>query len=243
MNNIMDYNIELFLQNEYDKIERYKYKKNAEILFNIIRAKNKFGKPDYCNSLYLDVKKFILNYISAAEKQDYGYDEIKLEKIKEVCCCLKKKEQLSVLYTTRRLLYMRGYELDEILKIITNLKCSIAKEEKNYFLYIRLLLSSNIWWLLFAYLIYALVIFVVLLPAPFNFMEMYNIEFKFYNSIPLYNHVLNTMAVLTGNEDLAPTITPLGLGGMLSYCIGIILFYLLIANFVLKKIEDFITLK
>lgn len=238
-----DYNIESFLQNEYNKIERYKYKKNAEILFNIICVKNKFGKSDYYNSMYIDVKKFVLNYINAADKLDYGYDEIKLEKVEKACCGLEKKEKLSVLYTTLRLLYMRGYELDDIQKIITDLKCSIAKEDKKYFLYLRLLLSSNIWWLLFAYLVYVLVVFIILLPAPFSFMEMYNIELKTYSSNSLYNHVMNTLATLTGNDNIAPVITPLGLGGMLNYCLGIILFYLLIVNFVLKKIEDYITLK
>ena len=54
---------------------------------------------------------------------------------------------------------------------------------------------------------------------------------------------MNTFALLTGNDDISPKVKPIGFGGLAVYIIGEILFYLIIGNFVYRKIEDYITQK
>lgn len=234
---------EQFLQEEYARLKQYKHKKNAQILFNIISAKKKFGMPDYNNTLYLDVKHFVKSYITAVDNLDYGYDEIRLDKINDVCESLGKREQLSIYYTVRRLFHIRGYDIECISSRITTLEWQIAFKEHRYFKCLRLLIGSNVYALILAYLLYAVIIFLIIHPAPIKFMEVFTVELKEYSDSTALNYLLNSLAILTGNDSIRPVISPIGFIGMISYCIGIIIFYVLIANFLFKKIEDFITLK
>lgn len=54
---------------------------------------------------------------------------------------------------------------------------------------------------------------------------------------------MNTFGLVSGNEDMTPLILPIGVNGMVVYLIGKLLFYLIIANFVYRKLEEYITLK
>lgn len=60
----------------------------------------------------MDVKKFIENYIKASDKEVYGYDEILPQKIIEAVAGLEVSQKLSILYTMRRMMIMRGYDTD-----------------------------------------------------------------------------------------------------------------------------------
>lgn len=235
---------EQFLQSEYGRLKKYQYSNNSQILFNIILAKRKFDMLNYKNSLYIDVKRFVKSYVVAADNLDYGYDEIRLDKIKTACeCLLERREQLSVYYTTRRLFYLRGYDCNVISFMISKLECRIAWDEKKYFKSVRLFVGLNFYALIIAYAIYAFIIFMVLQPAPIEIMELFSIELKEYSNNPTVNCLINSLAILTGNDTISPQIIPNGFVGMALYCIGIFIFYVLIVNFIFKKLEDFITLK
>ena len=59
-----------------------------------------------------------------------------------------------------------------------------------------------------------------------------------FSEIPSVNYFMNTLAIASG-EDYGQSIVPVNAGGMLLIIIGKIVFYLLIANFVLKKLSDY----
>lgn len=216
-----------------------------QILYNLIQAKVEFKMQDYKRSLYLDAKKFVEAYIKAAEMQDYGYDEVLLEKIKDVIKHLEPKQRVSVLHAARRMMFTRGYEVDNILNEIRNQEAIIAwKGNFRQKLYSICLWMSIRWRaLLISYLVYMVLLNVVLLPAPFKWMELFVVEYKQYDDFFLWNHVINILALMTGNDALSPQITPIGFTGMIVYVIGVVLFYLIIGNFVLRKLEDYLTLK
>lgn len=234
-----------YIEQQYNQLKAYQYKQNYQLLFNLIQAKVQFGMPNYKRSLYLDTKKFVEAYIKAAETQDYGYDEVLLDKIKEVVRLLEPKQRISILHTARRLMYMRGYEVDNVVDEIRNQKINVAKDGNwKQKLYALCLWMSARWWaLLLSYGAYIVILAVILLPAPFKWMELFELEYKSYDDIFLWNHILNTLALLTGNENLSPAITPTGFVGLGAYVIGVVLFYLIIGNFVLRKLEDYLTLK
>lgn len=234
-----------YMEQQYSLLKAYKHKQNCQILFNLIHAKVQFGMPNYKYSLYLDAKKFVNAYINAAEAQDYGYDEVLLDKIKEVVKPLEQKQRVSVLHTARRLMYMRGYEVDDVVDEIRNQKIKVARKGNlKQKLYALCLWMSARWWaLLLSYLAYIVILCFVLLPAPYKWMELFVLEYKPYDDSFLWNHILNTLALLTGNDNLSPVITPTGIVGMIVYVIGIVLFYLMIGNFVLRQLEDYLTLK
>ena len=59
-----------YLESQYNQLKEYQYKKNYQILFNLIQAKIVLNMHSYKRSLYMDVKKFIENYIKASDKED-----------------------------------------------------------------------------------------------------------------------------------------------------------------------------
>lgn len=128
---------------QYGELERYKHKKNCQIYYNLIKMKYKWGLVDLNQSLYLDVKKFVQAYITAADSQDYGYDEIKISKITDVCSFLEDEQQLAILYLTRRLFYTRGYDQDIIYSEIVKVDKKVSFAKKHYWRWLRLLLSES----------------------------------------------------------------------------------------------------
>lgn len=234
-----------YIEQQYNLLRAYQYKDNYQILYNLIQAKVEFLLHNYKRSLYLDVKKFVEAYIKAAETQDYGYDEILLDKIKYVVKYLEPQQSVSILHTARRLMYMRGYDVDDLLYEIRSIETNIAwKGNLKQKIYSICLWMSVRWWALsLSYLVYLIILNVILLPAPYKWMELFILEYKQYDDSFLWNHVINILALITGNNDLSPQIIPTGMIGMIVYIIGVILFYLIIGNFVLRKLQDYLTLK
>ena len=99
------------------------------------------------------------------------------------------------------------------------LEYKTAWENKEYSKSIRLFISSNIWALLLAYVIYLLIVFVCIHPAHFDWMGIYDVELKSFSENETNNYFLNTLGLMTGDSDLSPTINPNGFIGMLSYCV------------------------
>lgn len=235
--------IKLRIQEEYDKINGEQCQNDCQILYNLICMKVIFGLENYSRPLYIDVKYFIKNYIKAVDDLDYGYDEIRDEKMFVVCNGLDNNRKLSIYYYIRRICYKRGIEISGLNYRIAMLEYKTAWKNKKYSKSIRLFVSSNIWALLLAYVIYILIVFVCIHPAPFNWMRIYDIELKSFSDNETNNYFLNTLGLLTGESDLSPTIIPVGIVGMTFYCLGKLMFFVLVANFIMKKIEDYITLK
>lgn len=232
------------LEDLYDSIQPYKHKHNVNILYEIIHVKSAFGMLDYRQSLYLDVKKFIQSYISSVAKEDYGYDCILVSKIEDAVSHLPDLNmQKSIFQVARRLYGINGYDLDDIAAAISKIDLKIAISRHRYFKALCLFLGSNLWTLLFTYLFYILVVGLMLLPAPFEWMSMFNVELKEYSCYPVCNHIINTLALITGNDALSPSFEPNGILGMVVYCLGILLFYFFFVNFIFKRIEDYISIK
>ncbi len=235
---------ERILEDLYGSIRPYKHKQNLNIYYSVIHAKKEFGLEEYNQSLYIDIKKFIHCYIASAAKEDYGYDEILVEKIADTAFHISdKKKQRSLFQLARRLYVLNGYEPDELAGYISKLNFEIAKSEHKYLRAICLFLSSNIWTVLLSYLFYVFVVGLMILPAPYKWMELFYIEFKDFSSNSFFNHFANTLALIIGNENISPVIIPNGLLGIMVYCIGVVLFYFFFANFLLKKLEDFTSIK
>lgn len=228
----------------YGAIKGYQYKPNAEILYNIIHAKSRFELQDCHQSLYLDIKQFLTNYMMAASKADYGYDDIRLDKILNVAKCLDDvKQQKAILCIARRHMLVRGYEVDDISEEINRMDIKIAYEESKWFKLFSLVLSSNLWMLLASYLCYVITLSLVLLPAPFEWMGIFSSDMITYCDIGFLNHLANTLMLLCGSDDNMPKMTPNCLAGVVVYCLGVILFYFFFVNFIFKKLEDYLTIK
>lgn len=231
-----------YLDEQYKSLSRYSYKQNCQILYNIIHVKARL-KIDYNESLYIDAKKFVKAYLNAIDNEDFGYDHIQITKIIDISNCLDIKQKLFFLYNVNRLLQVKGFDTNILSKEIVETETTVAWREKHWFIFIRLWLSSSLIKLVIVYFFYILIVGVILLPAPFPWMSLFDISMHNYSSNAFLNHCSNTLALITGNDIIAPQVVPNGFVGMIVYCVGVVAFYLVFVNYVFRKIEDFIKLK
>lgn len=234
--------IDELLNKQYNELKAKTYKQKADLLYNIAAEKKYFSRDNYHQSLYLDVKQFILNYIKGLENRDYGYDSIIYDKIFKMVSYLPSiQERLSVLYIAKQYFVKNGYNIDDINKLIKDQEITLSLEDHKYLKWALLKVGTSFKGLLIGLSIFVFFIMVVLFPAPFEFMEIFTVELKDYSNFPIFNYFLNAIALLADNENISPSLIPIGFGGLLVYFIGVAIFYILIVNFLFKKIEDYIS--
>lgn len=214
-----------------------------QILYNLVFAKVSFDMSNYQRSLYIDIKKFVELYIEESDNLDYGYDTIQLDKIITISGLLDNKQRKGILYYAKRLLTLYGHDTEEIIERIKAVEISIAFNDRRYIKWMSLKMSSSITALFITLLIYLLIVSAVMLPAPIEDMCLFDIELHEYCNNSFGNYFLNALALLTGNEEISPTIHPNCTLGLLVYLIGTATFYIFIVNYVYRTIERIFTIK
>ena len=192
---------------------------------------------------WLSIMKPIESYIEESDSQDYGYDTIQLAKIIILSELLDDKQKKGILYYAKRLLTLYGHDTEEIIEKIKDVEISIAFNDRRYIKWMSLKMSSSITALFITLLIYLLTVSVVMLPAPIEDMCIFDIELHEYCNNSLGNYFLNALALLTGNEEISPTIHPNCTLGLFVYLIGTATFYIFIVNYVYRTIERIFTIK
>ncbi len=231
--------IKSILDEEYLSLKRYKHKQNAQILYNIIKFKAQYNMVNYHRSMYIDAKMFLKSYISAADNQDFGYDEINFAKIKNIIMLMPIDKRLSLLYTTRRYYTINGYNTDTISKEICTQKIKYEWRKGKYLNCFLLKVGNDFCGLLLGFFIYAIITMLILLPAPYKQMAFFNVKFKVYSPHPILNYPLNALCLITGNSSISPSLVPNGIKGVIIYIIGVLFWYVLVINFLFKKIENY----
>lgn len=211
----------------------------AERIYAVIGIKrNNSSLLRYRQPLYLDVKHFIFHHLKSFDTEDYGYDIPNNDKVLEAIDALPTREQLAICRYACKLYENCGYEISFLDKKINRLRMEIAWKENQYFSSMLRLSALNVWTLLLSYFIFFVVLYVVLLPAPFEWMGIIKVEPHDFGLNPFKNQLLNVLALMA-DENFSPEIVPCGLRGMMLVIFGKILFFLLIGNFIVKKLSDF----
>lgn len=238
-------NTQFIVDNLYDKLKKCQYQNNASILINIIEIKGRFNMNNYQQPMYVDAKKFIKNYLHSIENMNYGYDCINEEKIFNAIKYLELKEQLELLFYTKRFLKTKGFcdNLIIVDKRIVLLRKKIALKGKEFFKFFSLWMSSSIRALFLTLFLYSLTTTLIMLPAPVKWMGIFKIQnYTFYEN-EFINSFLNSLLFMTGGNSAQPIIEPSCPLGVIVYVLIISLFYLIIVNFVFRKIENYVTNK
>lgn len=226
------------IDNCYLNIEMRTAREQADMLYAIIGIKDNYKVfSSYKKPLYLDVKTFITEYLKAFMTEDYGYDIPNNEKLLNAINSLPYKEQIAMCRFARKSYEEYGYDTAFLDTKINDLQMRVARDEHQYLLYLLKWSGSNVKTLLISYALFVFVVYVVLLPSPFAWMGVLHVEITEFVANPIVNHLINTLAVVSGS-DFAPMVFPNSLLGMLLIIFGKIMFYLLIVNFVVKKITD-----
>ncbi len=170
---------------------------NAQIFETIIEEKHQ--NPEMIGigqSLYRDIKAWCSNYIGSKQEKDYGYDVYEHSRITEKI----KDEKLSARQKLALVNYVK-YVLSQyndngawLDKECIDYKLEVLKKE--YFLkYIILLSSSNKRRCLMTIVLFYLVELIVLLPAPFDWMELFDLQKEIYSDCVWLNYIVNVLAV------------------------------------------------
>ena len=227
------------LDNAYSNLNTENVREYADTCYNIIGIKGKNASvASHKRTLYVDVKDFITHYMMQSDSEDYGYDIPNEERLKHALDYLHPNEQLSLYRYLKSQYNRRGFDASVWDKKINELGLKVAWEQHKYFSLILKLSAYNIGTLLFSYLLFVFVAFLFLHDAPFECMGVLDVSLHQFSEIPSVNYFMNTLAIASG-EDYGQSIVPVNAGGMLLIIIGKIVFYLLIANFVLKKLSDY----
>ena len=227
---------------EYQKLDSQKPREYADICYGIIGIKKENSLVErYKQSLYNDVKNFLKYYIKSFETEDYGYDIPNEDKVIKAINALSRKESLAMCRYTRVIFEKHGFDTTFIESKAKQLKILIAWNEKHYTKYLLLLSSYNVWTLFMSYMFYVCIVLIILLPAPIECFSILDVNLHEFTQNSPKNYLLNTLAIVSGS-DFGQTVEPTGTRGMLLLLTGKIVFYLLITNFILKKLEDYFTI-
>lgn len=208
----------------------------VQAYYNIIAIKKQEpALANYHNSLYLDIKRFLLSYIETAEFLDYGYDEVNKEKVLKAISGIDIKAQMKLLRLTKRKVLMYSDNAEWV-------EDSIREKyiEEGGFLsklkYLLITITSNVWYLVILVVVCFLILFTIMHEAPNTDKAWFIMkEYHFCDSENI-NILANECAWLLGIDGCQIEFYPKNIGGLLVF---FFLFTILIVPLG-KRLLDFV---
>ena len=209
------------------------------ILYNLIAIKY---KEQVDKNIYLDIKQLINNYIDLIRMNNYGYDLIYKEKILTVINYLPIEKKESILYYLYSELSREFPELDRswvhnALKKVRINKLYKDKTIISLFYALMLYSSMNILNLILTIAIFVICVAIILLPSPYDWMTVFDINYAYYSDYFMVNHLLNVIAVFADINN-GFHIKALNAFGLFIQLVAKFFFFTLIVNFIYKKITS-----
>lgn len=170
---------------------------NTQILETIIECKHQ--DRQWINTeqtLYRDLKMWCYNYILSKQEKDYGYDIYEHSKITEKLndSVLRDRQKLALIHYVKNVLSQYNDDGAWLDKDMIETKLAVLKKE-NYLKYLILLSSSNKWRCLKTILLFFAVELIILLPAPFGWMELFDFQQANYSEYGWLNYITNVLAL------------------------------------------------
>lgn len=213
------------------------------ILYNLIILKNSFG----IHNFYKDVKKIIDYYIELIKTSDFGYDSINYKKLDKVLQCLSSEEQISFLKYSISIISreLPEHDIDWFLSKLNKAEINNIIRKRSIIMYPKILFlfaGTEVLNLIIVFIVFILITYIILLPAPYSSWEIFNLHYVNYSSNFFINHLLNILS-LFGNIDTDFKIVSRNGLGLVVLIFAKIVFVLLIVNFIYKKLSEKITIK
>lgn len=227
------------LDNAYQTLSTQNVREYADACYSIIGIKGSNSSVvGYKRTLYVDVKDFITHYMMQSDFEDYGYDIPNEARLKHALGYLQPNEQLSLFRYLRVQYNRRGFDASIWDKSINEIGMRVAWDQHRYISALLKLSALNIWTLILSYLIFIFVVFLVLHDAPISWLGVLDVTLHNFSDVPSVNYFMNALAIASG-EDYGQSVIPVNAAGMLLIIFGKAVFYILIANFVMKKLSDY----
>lgn len=230
------------IKSNYLKCKESPENLKAELLFSIIQLKAEDNNNQNIEqTLYVDIKSFILTYISSIEKRDYGYDKLNIKKIiKAINCCIDSKERFELFLFLNRLLIKQGL-IDESKSVqiqLNSVKTQMIKDHSSGLnKWMKLLLhftSYNLYAILFTLILVYLVSSILFLPTDNPKHVIFSINYDHYSTNFALNHFLNTLGGVFGIKKDYEVI-PLNTYGILLFITFKFFYIVFIINYLYKK--------
>jgi hypothetical protein len=185
------------LELELGKIRESKFAyEKLNHINNIIQLKLLVKSDD--PSIYGDIKDFLEYYIQSCEERLSGYYELDRAKIMQKIDLLGLSEQLRVLEFFSRKLKLYGVDLEhEWVRSEVKIKyiqlCKREPKLKSLPKLLFYLATYNTVSLVLSIFILFLSYSVILLPAPFDIMVLFNSKFNNISTNSFINHIMNSL--------------------------------------------------
>jgi hypothetical protein len=238
--------VEAFIKSEEQRLQAHPDHDTAvNILYNLISMKSLTNNRK--DEVYKDAKKFIDHYVEAIKEGAYGYDLLNRDKIDIVLAKLNYLEQKELMQyalsvTSRELPeHDRNWFVDkkhyaEKRHIFENRL--VTMYPKAFLLHCnQSMISIGI-----VLILYYFAVVILLLPAPYESMGIFEIKYEYYSKHFLLNHAMNVLsrfALIESNFKIKPT----NWWALLVMIVGKLTFIGFIVHFIYKKLSDKIAVK
>lgn len=210
---------------------------NTQLYETIIETKhNNTQLIDVNQSLYSDIKGWCYNYISSKHEKDYGYDVYERKKIVEKINDkhLSNGQKLSLILYIRWILSRFNDDGAWLDKKSMEYKLAILKKE-NKLKYLLVLSASSKWRCIKTILLFFFIELVVLMPAPFKWMEVFRLQTVNYSDYEWLNHIVNVLA-LRINWIEGPTLVCQNWCGVLMCGLWMLVYIVFVVNILFNNI-------
>jgi hypothetical protein len=211
----------------------------CELLNAIIQLRIECGD----NAYYLDAKLFVRYYLDSIEEREYDYEELRIEHVTDIAKHLSPKAALALLNYTYRTARLHGFEhIPEIEVSVNKAEIRLITTNRLWFInplnYVRIILnfsSQSLMTLIISIGAIFLTQYVMLLPAPYEWMQLFKVEHPSADPLEWRNRLINTLTYWADCND-GFSIHALNIGGALAMVLGEILKILLVAGFLVQEV-------
>lgn len=199
------------------------------------------------DTLYLDLKKFIKSYILAVDNKESGYDKINVQVIYDKISKVDLTLRANLLHYLKRELIKNAFldEADECKEYIYLNKILVFKKQRDIFCKVKWLLllsSKNIKNLSISIILLFVIIYLVQLEAPNEFMTLFEKKYVAFDEISFFNNLANLLCMLLDlNDDIK--LIPLNITGIFVLGFLKITYISIFVNYFWKKIMDYIKIE
>jgi hypothetical protein len=231
------------ISNEQQQILDAKdFGEKADRINNIIQLKIESKIKELSGDIYIDVKKFINFYINSFEEKQFNYDVFDEVQIYNYITIFDVKQKCSLLHYTIRHLKTVGFEEKTGFFEAKLRTCEFKKEiqgfsVKNIFKIIYFATVYNNLTILLAILFCITVKIVVYLPAPFHWMELYEIHYSNLSGNPVLNHIGNVLLSFFEVKENPSFAEPVTFGGAVLFVLGKCFFYIIVINILIDQLK------
>ncbi|MEH3113420.1 hypothetical protein [Pedobacter terrae] len=215
-----------------------------QCLNNIISLKKLVNYSGH-DSIYLDFKKYVKLYIEAVEEKDSGYDNIDVQRISSKLADILIIDQINILKFFKKTLLINGYpdEASECECVLQKLRISFYKANKNFKNYCKLVAlwsSLSIKRLFILLLVFYIATVLLLIPAYFESLELFKVNYTRFSENQMLNHLLNVLTLFFDLSDNTMKVEAQNGFALILIILSKIIYITILVNFLAKKLIDFI---